>query len=172
VTKKAKQWADKVAFERLAKAAEKREPDAPEPATGQTVPPVAQSAVPEYIQQAKVYKRRKLSKRKVGSFEEAMLLLHLPELARGYFSSLLEGLKARDKSALDHTGQILNYVQQRGLNISVTQQLLQQNTVAGPDSPVVGYDAFVRRLGEARGGELPSGNVITVEPNDTAFTGD
>jgi hypothetical protein len=101
-----------------------------------------------------------------------MLLLHIPEMARAYLKAVLGGLAVREKTALDHAGRILNYVQDKGFNISVTQQMLQQNTVAGVESPVIGFDAFARRLAEQRAGHaLPSPEVIDsvpVRPADSA----
>lgn len=137
-------------------------------------PPV--SAVPDYIKESRVYQRRKVTKRKLPSFEEAMLLLHIPEMSRLYLEAVCEGLKERDKTALEHAGEMLNYVQRKGININVAQQMMQQNAVAGATAPVVGYDAFVRQLAEARAGHAlppPAEDVITVHPVDTpAVAGD
>jgi hypothetical protein len=133
---------------------------------------VPDSPVPEYIQKSGLYQLNKVTKRKLPSFEEAMLLLHIPEMARAYLKAVLGGLAVREKTALDHAGRILNYVQDKGFNISVTQQMLQQNTVAGVESPVIGFDAFARRLAEQRAGHaLPSPEVIDsvpVRPADSA----
>ena len=139
-------------------------------AAAPAAPPV--SAVPEYIQQARVYQRKKITKRKLPSFEEAMFLLHVPELAREYFGAILEGLKVRDKTALEHAGEMLNYVQRKGFNINVSQQLLQQNQVAGEQSPVMGFDALARQLAEARAGHaLPAPPpAIDIHPVDTSET--
>jgi hypothetical protein len=134
------------------------------------------SAVPEYVQESAVFQRRKVTKRKLPSFTEAMLLLHAPEALRLYWAALLEGLKARDKNALDAAGEIFNYVRGKGINLSVTQQLLQQNVAAGEQSPVIGFDAFARQLAEARAGRSlpppPDSVVVEVRPADIAPAGD
>jgi hypothetical protein len=131
-------------------------------------PATPESAVPDYIQQAPLLSRRKITKRKLPTFTEAMLLLHAPEAIRLYWEALLIGLKERDKSALEAVGEIFNYVKGRGGPlVSVTQQMLQQNTVAGPDSPVIGFDAFARQLAEARAGHAlppPEDDVIDIQP--------
>jgi hypothetical protein len=125
------------------------------------------SAVPEYVQQSRLLQRRKVTKRKLPTFAEAMLLLHAPEALRLYWEAMLEGLKARDKGALEAAGEIFNYVRGKGINLTVTQQLLNQNAVAGPNSPVVGFDAFARQLAEARAGHaLPSPDVVDVLPEN------
>ena len=128
----------------------------------------APSAVPEYVQQSRLLQRRKITKRKLPTFAEAMLLLHAPEALRLYWEAMLEGLKARDKGALEAAGEIFNYVRGKGINLTVTQQLLNQNAVAGPNSPVVGFDAFARQLAEARAGHaLPApSDVIDVTPEN------
>ena len=130
-------------------------------------PGPVQSAVPEYVQQSRLLQRRKVTKRKLPTFAEAMLLLHAPEALRLYWEAMLEGLKARDKSALEAAGEIFNYVRGKGINLTVTQQLLNQNAVAGPNAPNIGTDAFLRRLAETRAGHaLPSPDVIDVEPEN------
>ena len=142
-----------------------------------TVKPVvpAPSAVPEYVQQSRLLQRRKVTKRKLPTFAEAMLLLHAPEALRLYWEAMLEGLKARDKSALEAAGEIFNYVRGKGINLTVTQQLLNQNAVAGPNAPIIGADAFIRQLAEARGGHaLPAPTQVVdvipenIRPADTA----
>lgn len=120
------------------------------------------SAVPAYIKESRVYMRKTVTKRKLPSFEEAMLLLHIPELAREYFSAILGGLKVRDKTALHHAGKMLSYVEDKGFNITIAQQMLTQNAVAGADSPVMGFDAFIRHQAELRAGHaLPA---IDIQP--------
>ena len=135
-----------------------------------TVKPVvpAPSAVPEYVQQSRLLQRRKITKRKLPTFAEAMLLLHAPEALRLYWEAMLEGLKARDKSALEAAGEIFNYVRGKGINLTVTQQLLNQNAVAGTSGPVIGTDAFLRQLAEARAGHaLPApAEIVDIRPAD------
>jgi hypothetical protein len=129
------------------KAAAKKVPTAP--------------VVPDYVRDSRVYQKRTVTKRKLPSFQEAMYLLHVPEMAREYFAAVLAGLKAGDKTALEHAGEMLTYVQRRGFNINIAQQMLQQNAVAGADSPVIGCDAFLRRLADERAGHaLPAPVVI------------
>ena len=136
----------------------------------------ALSAVPEYVQQSRVYQRKKVTKRKLPSFEEAMLLLHIPELSRKYLKAVLEGLELRDKTALEHAGEMLNYVQRKGFNINIAQQMLQQNQAAGEAAPVMGFDAFARQLAESREGHAlpppPADLTIDVEPAAAAPAGE
>jgi hypothetical protein len=119
-----------------------------------------------------VYQRRKVTKRKLPSFEAAMFLLHVPELSRLYFDAIYEGLKDRDKTCLEHAGEMLNYVQRKGFNINIAQQLLQQNVAAGAQSPVMGFDAFARQLAEARAGHAlpPPAEIVEVHRVDTSET--
>lgn len=133
-------------------------------------PAPPESAVPDYLKQTRLYQKRKVTKRKLPSFTEAMLLLHAPEALRLYWEALLEGLKARDKNALEAAGEIFAYVKGKGMSINVTQAMMQQNAVAGETSPVVGYDAFIRQLKEARAERaLPEpAPAIDVHPVDTA----
>lgn len=125
----------------------------------------AKSPVPEYVQQSRVYQRKKVTKRKLPSFEEAMFLIHVPEMSRLYFEAVFEGLKARDKTALEHAGEMLSYVQRKGININVAQQMMAQNVAAGEQAPVMGYDALVRSIAEARALPAPA-EVIDVRPAD------
>ena len=101
-----------------------------------------------------------------------MFLLHVPEMSRLYFEAIFEGLKVRDKAALEHAGEMLTYVQRKGFSINIAQQLLQQNTAAGAASPVTGFDALVRQLAAARGDNgnaLPEpAATIDVRPADFA----
>ena len=127
--------------------------------------PEKPSLVPDYVKQSRVFQRKKVTKRKLPSFTEAMLLLHAPEALRLYWEAILEGLKARDKHALDAAGEIFNYVKGKGMTLNVTQQMLQQNTAAGLESPVVGFDAFVRQLADSRAQKaLPAPTVIDQAP--------
>jgi hypothetical protein len=129
-------------------------------------PPSATSVIPEYVQQSRVYQRKKVTKRKLPSFEEAMFLIHVPEMARLYFKAIYEGLQERDKVALEHAGEMLQYVQRKGFSINVAQQMLAQNVAAGETSPVVGFDAFARQLAEARAGHAlpPPPEVLELAP--------
>jgi hypothetical protein len=132
------------------------------------------SAVPEYVQQSRLLQRRKITKRKLPTFAEAMLLLHAPEALRLYWEAMLEGLKARDKGALEAAGEIFNYVRGKGINLTVTQQLLNQNAVAGPNAPIIGADAFIRQLAEARGGHAlppPADPIVDIRPADISVGG-
>lgn len=129
------------------------------------------NAVPDYVQQSPLLQRRKITKRKLPSFTEAMLLLHAPEALRLYWEAILEGLKARDKTALDAAGEIFNYVRGKGINLSVSQQILQQNVAAGEQSPVMGYDALIRQIQEARSGRPipPPQEAIDVFPESVGI---
>lgn len=122
--------------------------------------------IPEYVRESRLYQRRKVAKRKLPSFEEAMFLLHVPEMARLYFRAIYEGLKERDRVALEHAGEMLQYVQRKGFNINVAQQMLANNVAAGENSPVTGFDALVRQLAEARAGHaLPApAEVLDIRP--------
>ena len=145
----------------------KRKPNPPDPAPPSAVPEPPPSAVPGYVQQSRLLQRRKITKRKLPTFAEAMLLLHAPEALRLYWEAMLEGLKARDKGALEAAGEIFNYVRGKGINLTVTQQLLQQNSGAVLNGSVIGTDAFLRQLAETRAGHtLPSPDVIDVEPEN------
>lgn len=128
-------------------------------------PETPASAVPESVKQSRVYQRRKVTKRKLPSFTEAMMLLHAPEALRLYWEALLEGLKRGDKYALEAAGEIFNYVRGKGINLNLTQQMMAQNVAAGEQSPVVGFDAFARRLAEARAGHAlpPPAEVLQLE---------
>jgi hypothetical protein len=137
-------------------------------------PPQLTSAVPEYVQQSRLLQRRKITKRKLPTFAEAMLLLHAPEALRLYWEAMLEGLKARDKGALEAAGEIFNYVRGKGINLTVTQQLLNQNAVAGPNAPIIGADAFIRQLAEARGERAlppPTAPIVDIRPADISVGG-
>jgi hypothetical protein len=96
-----------------------------------------------------------------------MMLLHAPEAQRLFWQALLGGMQAGDKDFVRMGGEIFGLVQKAG-GITVTQQLLQQNVVAGAQSPVMGYDAFVRSLAEARAGHTlpPPSEVIDVEARE------
>lgn len=127
---------------------------------------VPESAVPSYIQEAPIMRRRKITKRRLPSYAEAMMLLHAPEALRLFWKSLLEGESAGDKDSVRMVGEIFEYLK-RGGGISIVQQMLQQNAVAGATSPVIGFDAFARSLAEARAGHAlppPAEDVITVHP--------
>lgn len=129
------------------------------------------SPVPEYIQQSKVYTKRKITKRKLPSFTEAMLLLHTPELLRQYFEALLAGAKRRDKTSLDHIGEMFSFIRGKGISINLTQAMMQNNVAAGDTAPVQGFDAFVRALKEKRAAAqleaAPEGQVIDAHPVET-----
>jgi hypothetical protein len=124
------------------------------------------AVVPECVRESRVYQRRKVTKRKLPSFTEAMMLLHAPEALRLYWEALLNGLKAGDKTALETAGEIFNYVRGKGMTFNLTQQMLAQQQAAGETAPVVGFDAFVRQLAEARADRaLPApAEVIDAEP--------
>lgn len=142
----------------------------PKPAkNGKTKPqPAPASAVPEYVQSSRLMQRRKVTKRQLPSYTEAMLLLHAPEALRLWWEAVLEGLQRRDKHAMEMAGEVFNYIRGKGVSLNVTQQLFQQNAVAGPDAPVIGCDAFIRQLAEARAGHaLPAPEVVDV-PAETA----
>jgi hypothetical protein len=85
-------------------------------------------------------------------------------MARSYFHAILEGLKAGDKVALEHAGEMLQYVQRKGININVAQQMLQQNQAAGESAPVMGFDALARRIAEEKAGHAlpPPAEVLTI----------
>ena len=130
------------------------------------------SVVPEYIQQSRLLQRRKLNKRKLPSYTEAMMLLHAPEAQRLFWKALLEGLTNGDKEAVRMTGEVFDLLK-RGGGFTITQQLFQQNAVAGPTSPVLGFDALVRRIAEAKAGHalpMPTEDaaIVDVHPVDTA----
>ena len=135
------------------------------PRKGKTGEQASSSAVPDYVQQSRVYQRRRVTKRKLPSFTEAMLLLHAPETLRLFWKAINEGLAKRDKVALEMTGEMFSYVRGKGINLNLTQQMLQQNHAAGPESPVIGTDAFLRQLAEARAGRAlpPPPEVIDVD---------
>lgn len=128
------------------------------------------NSVPDYIQAAPIMQRRKLTKRRLPSFTEAMTLLHMPELQRKFWKALFEMLDAGDKEGLRSAGEIIGLLEKRG-GINVTQQMMAQNVAAGPTSPVMGFDAFARQLAEARAGHAlppPADDVVDVHPVDTA----
>lgn len=128
--------------------------------------PAPGSVVPEYVQQNKLLQKRNVTKRTLPTFTEAMLLLHAPELLRKYFEALLAGLNSGDKAALEQVGEIFNFVRGKGINVNLTQQMLNQTAAASPESPVIGYDAFTRRLAEQRAALPAPTNVITVPTQD------
>jgi hypothetical protein len=133
--------------------------------------PPSANVVPEYIQNSNLLNKRKITKRKLPSYTEAMLLLHTPEVLRLYFEATLEGLKAGDKDVIKMVGEMYDYVK-RGGGITLNQQILNNNVAAGETAPVVGFDAFARRLAEARAGHaLPAAaemTTIEVHPADVA----
>lgn len=130
------------------------------------------SVVPEYIQAAPLLNRRKITKRKLPSFTEAMLLLHAPEALRLYWEAIFNGLKKGDKTALEAAGEIFNYTRGKGINLNLTQQMMANNVAAGEQAPVMGYDALVRNIAEARAGHtLPApATVIEIGQTDTTVT--
>ena len=132
-------------------------------------PVSATSPVPEYIQQAPLLNKRKITKRKLPSYAEAMLLLHAPEMLRLFFEASFAAIKAGDKDIIKMTAEMFDYIKKNGLTIN--QNILQNNAAAGPESPVKGFDAFARELAEARAGHvLPPPTVIEgaiVHPADT-----
>jgi hypothetical protein len=129
-----------------------------------------ESVIPEYVQQARIMQKRRVTKRRLPSYTEAMMLLHAPEAQRLFWKALLEGLNSGDREAMRMTGEIFDLVKKGG-GISITQNLLQQNAVAGATSPVVGFDAFARQLAEKRAGHAlpaPQDDIIDVHPVDSA----
>lgn len=128
----------------------------------------AQGSVPDHIQQSRTYQKKAVTKRKLPSFTEAMLLIHAPELLRKYFEALLCGLKDGDKTALEQVGEIFNFVKGKGINVNLTQQMMAQGVAAGEQAPVMGYDALVRQLAESRAGHaLPAPiEVLDIRPAD------
>ena len=126
-------------------------------------PPTPAGAVPEYVQAARLMQRRKVTKRQLPNFTEAMMLLHAPEAQRLAWKALLEGAAAGDKDFVRMALEIFEILKAKGGGISVTQQILQQNAIAGADAPVIGCDAFIRQLAEARAGRaLPAPEVVDV----------
>ncbi len=131
------------------------------------------SAVPDYVQLSSVYQRKKVTKRKLPSFVEAMMLLHAPEVQRLFWKALMNGLTTGDKDFVRMAGEIFDVIK-RGPGISVTQQIMQQNVAASVDSPVIGFDALTRQLAEARSGHALSAPVIDVQkvhPVDSSMEG-
>ena len=107
--------------------------------------------------------RRKITKRQLPTFTEQMMLLHAPEAQRLFWKGLIEGLSRGDTKTMEMMADIFKLIQ-RGGGISITQQILNNQTAAGETAPVVGFDAFVRQLTEARTGHaLPAPEVIDVE---------
>ena len=127
--------------------------------------PIEASAVPEYVQQAPLLKRRKVTKRKLPSYTEAMMLLHVPEVLRLFWKATLEGLARGDRDIVKMVAEGIGYV--KGGGMTLNQQILQNNVVAGAESPVIGFDALARQLAEARSGHLivsPEVQVIDSAP--------
>lgn len=126
-------------------------------------PAAPASVIPDYIENSPLLRKTKVTKRKLPSYTEAMLLLHMPEMQRKFFKALLTGLDACDKDFVRMAGEICEHLK-RGGGISVTQQVLNQTAMAGTQDAVYGYDALVRRLAEARSGQpLPSPGVVDAE---------
>jgi hypothetical protein len=132
------------------------------------------SAVPAYVQDSKILQKRKVTKRTLPSFTEAMMLLHAPEAQRLAWAALLNGADAGNKEAVRTILEIFGLVQKSG-GFTLNQQILQQNAAAGVESPVKGFDAFTRELAEARAGHAlppPSEVIVEVRPADSAPAGD
>ena len=125
------------------------------------------SVVPEYIQHSRLLQRRRVTKRKLPSYTEAMLLLHTPEVLRLFWEATIDGLKNRDKDIVKMVGEAVDYVKKGG--ITITQQVLNNNVAAGIEAPVKGFDAFARELAEARAGHAlpPPAEIIDVHPADS-----
>lgn len=131
-------------------------------------PPAATSVIPDYIENAPLVRKHKVTKRKLPSYTEAMMLLHAPEVQRLFWRAMIEGLTNGDKDFVRMAGEVFELVK-RGGGISVTQQVLNQTAMAGTQDAVSGYDSFVRQLSAARGGQTlpPPGQIIdAVRPAD------
>lgn len=129
-------------------------------------PAPPQSVVPEVVRNARAYKRQRVNSRQLPTFQEAMLLLHAPEVLRTYWEGILEAMRRGDKWAYEQAAEIHTYIKSKGINLSLTQQMMNNHVAAGETAPVIGYDALVRQIAEARAQRaIPApAEVIDIEP--------
>ena len=115
----------------------------------------APDVIPEHVLQSRLMRRKKVTKRQLPIFTEAMLLLYTPSLLRHYFTSLAKGAHRGDKDSMDKIAKMYNFIPGgNGVQVNISQQMVQQNAVAGPTAPVQGFDAFARSLAEARASNI------------------
>ena len=131
--------------------------------------PVKPGELPHYVTDSKLLQRQKVTKRTLPGFSEAMMLVHTPALLREWFAALYRKVQDGDIKALQIVGEMYTYTKAKGINISVTQGMLQQNVAAGEQSPVIGFDAFARRLAEQRAGHAlpPADDVVELRPAES-----
>lgn len=127
------------------------------------------SVVPESVQKSRVYQRQKVTKRTLPSFNEAMMLIHAPEVFRQFWQATLASLRAGDKDIIKMVAEGIGYIKGGGGGgFTLNQNILNQNAVAGVQSPVMGYDAFARQLAETRAGHaIAMPQVVDAIPVDT-----
>jgi len=115
--------------------------------------------IPDYIRHSRLLQKKKITKRTLATFTEQMLLLFTPEEHRLFHEAIVYGLANKDINTMILHAKMHGLVP-GGNGVTITNQMIAANAVAGAGSPVVGYDALIRQLGEARA--ATNGTVITL----------
>jgi hypothetical protein len=127
-------------------------------------PPAPANAIPDYIVNAPLVRKKKIAKKQLPSYTEAMMLLHAPELQRLFWQAMIKGVTEGDKEFVRMTGEIFELLKKGG-GVSVVQQTFNQTAMSGTQDAISGYDTFVRQLAIARSTPaLPEPQIIDVRP--------
>jgi hypothetical protein len=133
-----------------------------------TPEPTPPYALPEYLTNSKLLKKRRVKKHQLPSYTEAMALLHAPTAQAVAWKTLIEKAEAGNLDAVKVILDIFKLIPKGGGMTIVQQTYASTGAVSVEGRQIKNADAFIRSIHEQRASALLS--APAEDPNQAALS--